>query len=168
MVNHCIRIGIENNNVSTLKKLSLLSYNQLKVYQITSCYKLHAISQACGRLAQMKRSIRKGAIPKSPYVRKPYLVSSYRFKINGMLLSIPICGDRLQEDIFQHRKLWCNNCKKSIDRDVVASLNISYKGCSRFWHPRGLSGEAVKGNADNLQPLILRVDGSKLICQTTR
>ncbi|MDE1764606.1 MAG: transposase, partial [Thaumarchaeota archaeon] len=41
----------------------------------------------------MKRSIREGKITKSPYVQKPYLVSCYGFKINGMLLSIPI-GDR--------------------------------------------------------------------------
>lgn len=48
---------------------------------------------------------------------------------------------------------------KSMDRDVVASMNIAYKGWSRFCHPRGLPEEAVKGNVD--KPLILRVDGSK-------
>ena len=41
----------------------------------------------------MKRSIRQGKAPKSPYIQKPYLVSCYGFKINGILLSIPI-GDR--------------------------------------------------------------------------
>ncbi|NHI03613.1 hypothetical protein DYY67_2249 [Candidatus Nitrosotalea sp. TS] len=41
------------------------------------------MSQACGKLAQMKRSIREGQTPKSPYVQKPYLVSRYGFKING-------------------------------------------------------------------------------------
>ncbi|MEX0855675.1 MAG: hypothetical protein WD018_07930, partial [Nitrosopumilaceae archaeon] len=92
MVNHCIRTGLENNT-STLKKLSLLSYHQLQEYQIQSYYKLNAISQACGRLSQMKRSIKKGQKPKSPFVSKPYLVSCYGFKINGMLLSIPI-GNR--------------------------------------------------------------------------
>ncbi|MGI0066075.1 MAG: RNA-guided endonuclease InsQ/TnpB family protein, partial [Nitrosotalea sp.] len=78
----------------------------------------------------------------------------------------PICGDGIQEDRLHTRKLWCTNCKKSIDRDVVASLNISYKGWSRFCNPRGLSGEAMKGNVDwnnvSMQSLILRVDGSKL------
>ena len=74
----------------------------------------------------------------------------------------PICGDRLQEGRFQHRKLLCINCKKKMDRDVVASLNISYKGWARLIHPRGLSDEAMKWNVDTLQPLILRVDGSQL------
>jgi putative transposase len=67
MVNHCIRIGLENN-CSTLKRLSLLAYQNLKDYQILSYYKLTAISQACGRLAQMKKDIKKGRRPKSPFV----------------------------------------------------------------------------------------------------
>jgi len=360
MVNHCIRIGLENNT-STLRKLSLLSYHTLEDYPIQSKYKLTAISQACGRLAQMKRSIKKGLRVKSPFVQKPYLVSCYGYKINGMLLSIPvrnrkyvnivlnrhttdklsenieprsftitpsslsisvrkdveeiipenaigidrnlrnvtistltqtimyktnkllsikentmhvrasfrrndvrmknkfftqrrnrqsrriqqylhkiskdiiqravqsksmivfeeikgirklykkgngqgnryrrklnswsfyelqrqveykakwegirvcfvdpkrtsqlcpICGCKIQEDRFQHRKVWCSNCGKSMDRDVIASMNIAHKGWARLIHPRGLSGETMKGNVDNLIPLILRVDGSKLI-----
>ncbi len=89
MVNHCIRIGL-GSNCSTLKKLSLLSYHQLKEYYIPSKYKLNAISQAAGRLAQMKKDIKKGRKVKSPFVRKPYLVSCYGFKINCMLLSFPV------------------------------------------------------------------------------
>ncbi|MEM3135717.1 MAG: hypothetical protein QXW37_03195, partial [Candidatus Nitrosotenuis sp.] len=89
MVNHCIRIGLENN-ASTLKKLSSLSYQQLSSYKIQSYYKLNAISQAAGRLTQMKRDTKKGRKVRLPFVRKPYLVSCYGFKINGMLLSFPI------------------------------------------------------------------------------
>ncbi|MEO9309454.1 MAG: hypothetical protein ABI337_04070, partial [Nitrososphaera sp.] len=89
MVNHCIRIGLENN-CSTMKKLSLLSYQTLKDYQIQSYYKLTAIAQAAGRLAQMKKDIKKGRKAKSPFIKKPYLVSCYGFKINGMLLSFPV------------------------------------------------------------------------------
>ena len=361
MVNHCIRIGLEEN-ISTLKKFSSLHYKDLNEFDIQSKYKLTAMSQAMGRLAQMKRDIKKGRTPKSPYVSKPYLVSCYGFKVNGMLLVIPtgdrnyqhvllnshtleilsdkslkvksftitptslslsiqkevkqiipentigidrnlrniaistkdgsimyktnkllsikentshvissfkrldvrvkkhfqqrlgnrrsrriqqhlhkvskdivqravesksmivledlkgirklygkgngqgnkyrrklnswsfyelqrqiqykaewegvsvtfvdakrtsqlcpICGDGLQEDRLQHRKLLCINCKGTMDRDVIASMNIAYKGWSRFCHPRGLSGEAMNGNVDNLTPLILRVDGSKLV-----
>ncbi|MDE1872660.1 MAG: transposase [Thaumarchaeota archaeon] len=77
----------------------------------------------------------------------------------------PICGNRTQEDRLQLRKLWCINCKRAMDRDVVAALNISYKGWSRFCHPRGLSEEAMKRNVENLQPLILGVDGSRLQVQ---
>jgi putative transposase len=361
MVNHCIRIGLESN-CSTMKKLSLLSHSQLKDYPIMSYYKLTAISQAAARLAQMKKDIRKGKCVKSPFVRKPYLVSCYGFKINGMLLSFPIrdrefasilltdhtvrelsaqditpksftitstslsiaiqknveeikpesaigidrnlrnitistpektimyrtekilsikensqfvrasfrrfdkrvknrfftklrgrqarrvnqhlhkiskhiveeakrtksiivfedltgirrlykkgngqgkkyrrkmniaipnyelqrqltykavwegvpvyfvnprrtsklcpiCGGLLQEDRMNRRKLWCSNCGKSMDRDVVGSMNIAYNGWARLIHPRGVSGEAVKGNVDRLNPLILRVDGTKL------
>ena len=67
MVNHCIRIGLENN-VSTLKKLSLLSYHELSEYNIQSKYKLTAISHACGRLSQMKRDIKKGRVVKIPNI----------------------------------------------------------------------------------------------------
>ncbi len=361
MINYCIRIGLENN-CSTLKKLSLLSYHKLKEYSMQSKYKLNAISQAAGRLAQMKKDIKKGRKVKSPFVRKPYLVSCYGFKINGMLLSFPvknreftniiltnhtvselskdgvkarsftitptslsisiqkdvteikpdgvigidrnlrnitistpektimyrtekvlsikensqhvrdsfrrfdvrvkerfytklrgrqtrrvnqylhkiskhiveeakrtksmivfedlkgirklykkgngqgnnyrrklnswsfyefqrqveykakwegipvyfvnpkrtsklcpICGGKLQEDRLNHRKLLCINCGKLMDRDVVASMNIVHKGWTRFTHPGGLPDEAMKGNADRLNPLILRVHGSKLV-----
>ena len=89
MVNHSIRIGLENN-CSTLKRLSVLTYHELESYHIVSYYKLTAISQAAGRLAQMKKDIKKGRKPKSPFVQKPYLVSCYGFKINGMLLSFPV------------------------------------------------------------------------------
>ncbi|MEM3101497.1 MAG: transposase [Candidatus Nitrosotenuis sp.] len=365
MVNRCIRIGLEHN-CSTLKKLSLLSYHQLSGYDIQSYYKLTAISQAAGRLAQMKKDIKKGRKVKSPFVKRPYLVSCYGFKINGMLLSFPIknhefanillndytvsklkdveprlftitpnslsisvrkevqeikpelvigidrnlrnvtistpektimyrtekilsmkenpmrvrasfrrndrlvknrfymqhrnrqtrrvnqylhkiskhivaeakksrsmivfedlkgirklykrgngqgnnkrklnswsfyelqrqveykaawegipvkfidpkrtsklcpvCGGSLQEDRQNRRKLWCSNCGKYMDRDVVASMNIAYKGWSRFCHPGGLTVEAMKGNVSLITQgtLILRVDGSKLVVESIR
>lgn len=88
MVNHCIRIGLEND-CCTLKRLSLLAYHELNQYDIMSSYKLNAISQACGRLSQMKKSVRRGIKTKSPYVGKPYITNCYGFKINGCLLSIP-------------------------------------------------------------------------------
>jgi putative transposase len=359
MVNHCIRIGLENN-CSSMKKLSLLSYHTLKDYQIQSYYKLTAISQAAGRLSQMKKDIKKGRKAKSPYIRKPYLVLCCGFKINGMLLSFPVsnrefanillndhtakilsdktlqprsfvitpttlsitvrkdvqeikpesiigidrnlrnitistlqqtimyktnkilsikensqfvsasfrrhdrraknqfakirarqtsrvnqylhkitkdivqraketksalvldikgirklyrngngqgnnfrrkmnswpfyefqrqiqykaawegipvlfidpkrtsqlcpvCGGTLQEDRLYCCKLWCSNCMKLMDRDIVASMNMAYKGWSRFCHPRGLPSEVMRGNVDLFEPLILRVDGSKLV-----
>jgi putative transposase len=89
MVNHCIRLGLESN-VSTLKKFSSLFYHELDRYDILTYYKYNAMSQACGRLSQMKRFVKKGIKVKSPFVRKAYLTSSYGFKINGMLFSIPI------------------------------------------------------------------------------
>ncbi|MDE2590529.1 MAG: IS200/IS605 family accessory protein TnpB-related protein, partial [Patescibacteria group bacterium] len=62
-------------------------------FKIQSYYKLTAISQAMGRLSKMKRDIKQGKKPKSPYISKPYLVSCYGFKITGMLLSFPISND---------------------------------------------------------------------------
>ncbi len=88
MINHCIRTGLENK-CHTLKKLSLLAYQQLSEYNILSSYKLNAISQACGRLSHMKQSTRRGIKTKSPYVRKPYLTNCYGFKIKGMLFTVP-------------------------------------------------------------------------------
>ncbi len=88
MVNHCVKIGLDNN-CSTMERLSLLSYQKLAKYDIMSYYKLNAISQATGRLRQRKQSIRRGIKTKSPFVKKPYLVNCYGFKINGCLLSIP-------------------------------------------------------------------------------
>jgi len=360
MVNECIRMGLDSN-ISTLGKFSSNHYHALKKYDIQAKYKLTAMSQACGRLSQMKRSIREGKTPKTPYIQKPYLVSCYGFKINKTSLSIPIgnrkyvdvilnhytqqilsdkslrvksfvitpdsislgiqaeveeiqcndimgidrnlrnvtignhnkvtiydmedlpkiayrtkkvissfkrndsrirqkiysklgnrrarrvkqflnriskdivqkakesnsmiiledikgirklyrkgnyqgrehrammnswpfyelqrqiqyksawegipvrfvspvrtsilcpiCGSRTQEDRYQHRQLWCSSCKRTMDRDVVASMNISYKGLQKFCNPSGLSDEAMKGNLDKAMPIILRVDGSKL------
>jgi putative transposase len=66
MVNDCVRIGLEND-VSTMKKLSLLSYEQLAKYDIYANYKLCAISRAAGILAARKKSIKRGYAPKNPY-----------------------------------------------------------------------------------------------------
>lgn len=87
----------------------------------------------------------------------------------------PICGKRIQEDLQNRRKLWCSNCRKSMDRDVVASLNISYKGWARFTHHRGDTVEAQSGtfkpvmsepklsDYDNLVIRIVDVSKSSLI-----
>ena len=55
MVNDSIRIGLVND-VSSLRRLSLLSYNQLAPYDSHSYYKLCAISRAAGILAARKKS----------------------------------------------------------------------------------------------------------------
>jgi putative transposase len=88
MVNCCILIGLQNN-ISARIKLTKLSYHTLKKFDIPSYYKVNAISQAAGRLAQMKTDIKKNRKVRSPFVRKPYLVSYYGFKVNGMLFSFP-------------------------------------------------------------------------------
>jgi len=54
----------------------------------------------------------------------------------------PICGDRIQEDKQNSRKVLCINCGKTMDRDVIASMNIAHKAWSRFNHARGDTCEA--------------------------
>jgi putative transposase len=115
MVNHHIRIGLENNCTS-MKKLSLLSYHTLKDYQIQSKYKLTAISQAAGRLAQMKKDIKKGRTAKSPYIRKPYLVPWHGFKINGMLLSFPVSNREFANILLN------NHTAKILSQDTAAKI----------------------------------------------
>jgi putative transposase len=89
MVNDCIKIGLANN-VSTMKKLSSLAYQQLAKYQIYSKYKLCAISHAAGILANRKKSLQRDIDPRHPYARRSFLVSCYGFKILGGVLMVPI------------------------------------------------------------------------------
>lgn len=72
----------------------------------------------------------------------------------------PQCGERLQEDRREYRQLWCPECKRWQDRDVVAAMNLSLKGLLRFGSSKGIAGEARKGNSE--KPIILRVDAMKL------
>jgi putative transposase len=74
----------------------------------------------------------------------------------------PQCGKKITQADRKIRQLWCAACKRWMDRDVVAAMNISIKGRSRLERSKGLADEAMKGNADNAMPLILRVDASKL------
>src|ERR1700704_1094567 len=78
MVNESIRIGLANN-VSSLRRLSLLSYNQLAQYDSPSCYKLCAISRAAGILQSMKKSLKRGFPTREPYAVRPQLISCYGF-----------------------------------------------------------------------------------------
>jgi putative transposase len=95
MVNESIRIGLANN-VSTLRRLSLLSYNQLAKYDSPSCYKLCAISRAAGILAARKKSLKRGFPSRTPYAVRPLLVSCYSLKATNDGLEIPITrGKRL-------------------------------------------------------------------------
>ena len=93
MVNESLRIGIAND-ASSLRKLSLLSYNQLAQYDSPSYYKLCAISRAAGILAARKKSIRRGFPTKTPYAVRPMLISCYGFKIGNGLLEMPLSRDR--------------------------------------------------------------------------
>lgn len=70
----------------------------------------------------------------------------------------PKCGKRIQEDKQNRRKVWCSNCMIQMDRDVIASMNIAYKGWTRFIHPRGNTDEAMVQEPDLTRLVILKVD----------
>jgi len=97
MTNDCIRIGLASDATS-LKRLSFLSYNELKRYDVPSCYKLCAISKAAGILASRKKSVRRGFPSKTPYLRRPLLISCYSFTILNGNVKIPL-GKRKFEKI---------------------------------------------------------------------
>lgn len=97
MVNDCIRIGLEHD-VSSMKKLCNIAYEQLADYDIISYYKLCAISHAAGILANMKKSITRGFQPREQYATKPLLVSCHGFKIADGTLKVPH-GNRQYFDI---------------------------------------------------------------------
>jgi len=102
MVNESIRIGIANN-VSSLRKLSLLSYNRLAQYDAPSYYKLCAISRAVGILAARKKSVRRGYAVKTPYAVRQQLVSCYGFKTKNGQLEISVSrGKRLSIPLTKH------------------------------------------------------------------
>jgi len=97
MVNDCLRIGLAND-ASTMKQLCKLCYPALGKYDIISYYKLCAISQAMGIIANRKKSIKRGLRPRRPYATRPLLVSCYGFKIAGDVLKVPL-GERQYFDI---------------------------------------------------------------------
>src|SRR5213594_322091 len=101
MVNESIRIGLANN-VSSLRRLSLLSYNQLAQYDSPSCYKLCAISRAAGILAARKKSLKRGLPTRTPTLLEQ-LVSCYSFKTKNRGLEIPVArGKRLSTPLTNH------------------------------------------------------------------
>src|SRR5438094_1903590 len=102
MVNESIRIGIAND-VSSLRTLSLLSYNQLAQYDSPSCYKLSAISRAAGILAARKKSLKRDFPTRTPYSVRQQLVSCYSFKTKNRGLEIPVArGKRLSVPLTKH------------------------------------------------------------------
>src|SRR5882672_5834199 len=102
MLNESIRIGIAND-ASSLRRLSLLSYNQLAQYDSPGCYKLCAISRAAGILASRKKSLRRGFPTRTPYSVRQQLVSCYGFKMKNRGLEIPVSrGKRLSIPLTKH------------------------------------------------------------------
>ncbi len=74
----------------------------------------------------------------------------------------PRCGKKMTQKDRKARQLWCAECKRWMDRDVVAAMNLSFKGLARFASSKGAACEAMKGNPGEAMPVILRVDAAKL------
>jgi putative transposase len=74
----------------------------------------------------------------------------------------PRCGKKITQVDRKTRQVRCDQCKRWMDRDIVAVMNLSIKGLARFASSQGLAGEAMKGNPGDAMPVILRVDASKL------
>jgi putative transposase len=89
MVNRCIRVGVQEN-LSSLKALSLKSYAQLSEYDGISYYKLCAISAATGILRNYHKAKRKNPRVKQPYARRLRLTTCYGFKIQDGKLLLPL------------------------------------------------------------------------------
>src|SRR5207245_3624479 len=82
MVNDSISIGLAYN-ASSLRKLSMLSYNQLAYYDVPSYYKLCAISRAAGILASTKKSIKRGYRIRITKAHIAILVSCNGFRLTN-------------------------------------------------------------------------------------
>jgi putative transposase len=65
MTNECIRIGLAEGKTS-LKSLSIACYPKLRSYQVSSAYKLCAISKATGILNRYRK------LSRAHHVREPY------------------------------------------------------------------------------------------------
>jgi len=106
--------------------MSILSYHELRNYDILSSYKLNAMSQACGILAKYKKEFKKNPNAKMPYVTRPYITNCYGIKHSGSLLTIPFKP-------YQPINILLNNHTQQILSDptlkvrsfTITALNIS-------------------------------------------
>src|SRR5438876_3512102 len=102
MINDAIRIALAYD-ATTLRRVSLLAYNELAPYDSPSYFKLCAISRAAGILAARKKSIRRGFITRTVYAFRQQLVSRYGFKIENGYLHIPVSrGKRFSIPLTKH------------------------------------------------------------------
>ncbi len=89
MVNHCIRVGIQED-ITSLKALSSRTYRQLNDYTAMSYYKLCAISAAVGILRNYRKASRQSPRANLPYARKLRVTSCYGFRITNNNLLLPM------------------------------------------------------------------------------
>lgn len=184
MVNDCIQAGILND-CSTLRRLSKLTYGELRKYQVPSYYRLCAISKAAGILASRKKSISRGVPTKNPYMASPNLVSCYGFLItDDGKLRIPI-DNRVYEEIELNRhtleQIWKEGVKVNsfslsgdslslcITKNVVDAA--PFRGAAGVdGNPKGLLVAAKQGmvHYDLSKALRIRKTSSEIISSFRR
>jgi putative transposase len=89
MVNDCIEMGL-SNDVTALKRLSVLTWPQRRKYDCPSYYKACAVSRAAGFLPARKKSLKRGQPTKDPYALKPQITAYQGFKIKDGALRIAV------------------------------------------------------------------------------
>jgi len=89
MVNDCVEIGL-SSGVTSLKRISVLSWPQRREYDCPSYYKACAVSRAAGILSARKKSLKRGIKTKDPYSVRPQIAAYQGFKIRDGLLRIPV------------------------------------------------------------------------------
>ena len=150
MVNDAIRIGLEEN-VTSLKSLSLKAYHQLSPYDVPSYYKLCAISSATGILRNYRKALRKNANTRTPYARRLVLTTCYGFKVEEGKLRLP-----LKAHLYEYLPLNPHTEKVLNDSDLTIqsvtlterSLSLTFSKETGMIEPRG--GIGIDRNLDNV------------------
>lgn len=147
MVNDCIRIGLEEN-VSSMKSLSLKAYHQLDNYDVATCYRLTAVSKAAGLLRNYRKAAKK-ANPKQPYVRHSMLVDCYGFRIQHGKLRLPIrAREYFHIALNEHTLAVLARSKPDSVTLTVRNFSIAFSKETATVKPAGYLG--IDRNLDNI------------------
>jgi putative transposase len=156
MMNACIQVGLDEN-VTSLKALSLKAYKQLAGYDAMSYYKLCAISSATGILRNHRRMARHEEKPATPYVRRLRLTTCYGLKIkDGCLLLPHRPGERISIPLTRHVQA---TIRKHAVRSVTLTqgkLSLAYAKQVAEIKPDGFVG--IDRNLNNVT--LASTDGS--------
>ncbi len=125
MVNDCVETGIASN-VTTLKRLSTLTWPRRRQYDCPSYYKVCAVSRAVGILASRKKSMRRGVHTKSPYSLKPQITAYQGFKVKEGMLRIPVGEGRFQQvPLTRHTLMVLSDYSLTVRSFTLTSTSLS-------------------------------------------
>jgi hypothetical protein len=147
MVNVCIAVRIEEN-VSSLKSLSLKSYHRLN-RDILGYYRRCAISRATGIIRNYRKAKKKNSWMKFPYAKKLMLTTCYGFKITDGLLRLPVKPRTyVYVKLNSHTVQVLSGVKVRSVTPSLNSLSISYSRERTEVNPEGYVG--IDCNLDNV------------------